>query len=99
MRVVNDHDIVSRAFITNAGLKHHIEATHLTYSTKNWLSTAFNRSTWSEVPMLLASYVPLLEVLVDHSMVAYRAHDLEDVQAHPTKATTGEKPERPLGWD
>ena len=81
MRVVNDRDIVSRAFLTNGGLKHHIEATHLDYSTKHWLSTAFDRSKWSEVPMLLASYVPVLDALCDHSMVAYRAHDLDEVQA------------------
>ena len=99
MRLVNGRDIVARAFLTNPGLKHHIEATHLTSSDKQWLFTSFNHSTWSEVPILLASYVPLLDVLFDHSMVAYRAHDLDEVQADPTKATTGEKRERPLGWD
>ena len=48
-------------------------------------------------PSLLRMYVPLLDMLVDHSMAAYRAHDLDAVQADPAPATHGEK--RPLGWD
>ena len=99
MRVFNDRDIVSRAsFILNPGLEHNTTATHLTYSTtQNRLSTALDRYTFWEVPKLLLSYVPLLEVFADHSMVAYRAHDLEAVQAGQTEATNWEKP--PLGWD
>jgi hypothetical protein len=91
MRCVNDRDGVTRAFIVNAGLKHHIEPTHLTYAAKSWFTTAFSNTPWSGIPMLVASYVPLLDVFADHSLVAYLSFDLEKVQADP--ATTD------LGWD
>jgi len=91
MRVVNDRDGVTRAFVVNAGLQHNIEPTHLTYGAKSWFYTAFSRTPWSQVPMLVASYVPLLDVFADHSLVAYQAHDLEAVQADPATVN--------LGWD
>lgn len=77
-RVVNDRDMVVRAPMP--GLCHHKDATHLSYSTRQWFRPAWNTMSWGEVPMFLASYVPFIDALADHSLVAYRAHNLEEVQ-------------------
>jgi len=79
MRVVNDRDAVVRTPMP--GLCHHKEETKLHYGTRKWFRSAWANVTWSEVPMLVASYVPGLDMLADHSLVAYRAHDLESVEA------------------
>ena len=56
MRVVNDRDLVARASLTNPGLKHHVKATHLTYSTKQWFYTTFKQISWSTVPVLVSQF-------------------------------------------
>ena len=76
-RVVNDRDMVVRAPMPK--LAHHFKAIHLTYITRQWFTEAFGRMTWREVPMFVASYVPILDAFADHTLVAYRAHDLEQV--------------------
>lgn len=80
MRVVNDRDAVVRTPMP--GLAHYHEETKLHYGTRKWFGSAWANVTWSEVPMFLASYIPGLDMLADHSLVAYRAHDLENVKAN-----------------